>query len=105
MKYQNIKESFFLIVKVISTFLMTSAIGLEIFNIFELLTKQEIPATLNLLIHLAYIPIIAHFIEALIAAYYAPSKNQNPLKYSVYTFFTGTVGLLELLAIKDKEIS
>jgi hypothetical protein len=90
-----------MIIKLLSTLITTGAIGLQAFNIFELLTKQEIPTTLNLLIHLAYIPIIAHLIEALIAAYYAPLKNHNRLKYSLYTFFTGTVGLLELFAIDD----
>jgi hypothetical protein len=37
----------------------------------------------------------AHFIEAIIAAFYAPAKNQKPIQYGIYTFFVGTIGLLE----------
>lgn len=101
MKYQTIKQYFFTLIKVISIFVMTAAIGLEIFNLYELLAQKEIPASLNLFIWLAHVPVVAHLIEAIIAGYYAPSKNQKSLNYGVYTFFTGTVGLLELFAIND----
>jgi hypothetical protein len=38
----------------------------------------------------------AHFLESIIAAYYAPSKDKIAFQYAVYTFFVGTVGLIEL---------
>ncbi|MCS6283625.1 MAG: hypothetical protein HUM72_24125, partial [Dolichospermum sp.] len=36
-----------------------------------------------------------------IAAYYAPTRNQTAIKYATYTFFVGTVGLLELWENQD----
>lgn len=42
-----------------------------------------------------------HFIEGIIAAYKAPLKNKIPINYGIYTFFVGTVGLLELFDKQD----
>jgi hypothetical protein len=55
----------------------------------------------NTLLIIAHIALSAHFIEALIAAYYAPTRNQTAIKYATYTFFVGTVGLLELWENQD----
>lgn len=46
--------------------------------------------------------VIIHFFEGVIAAIYAPSKNKPPLQYGVYTFFVGTVGLIELFKQENK---
>ncbi|WP_017747601.1 hypothetical protein [Scytonema hofmannii] len=43
-----------------------------------------------------------HFIEGIIAAFYAPSRKKVPIQYGTYTFFVGTVGLLELLAMTQE---
>ncbi|HEY9666326.1 MAG TPA: hypothetical protein V6C91_05945 [Coleofasciculaceae cyanobacterium] len=40
--------------------------------------------------------IAIHFVEGFIAAYKAPSRKKMPFQYGTYTFFVGTVGLLEL---------
>jgi hypothetical protein len=40
--------------------------------------------------------VMAHGIEALVAAYFAPRKNRQPLNYAIYTFLVGTVALAEL---------
>ncbi|MGB3615967.1 MAG: hypothetical protein WBA10_19390 [Elainellaceae cyanobacterium] len=40
--------------------------------------------------------LICHGVEGAIAASFASSRHQSPIKYGVYTFFVGTVGLLEL---------
>ncbi|WP_407891284.1 hypothetical protein [Scytonema sp. NUACC26] len=42
-----------------------------------------------------------HFVEGVIAAFYAPSRKKLPIQYGTYTFFVGTVGLLELFAKED----
>jgi hypothetical protein len=96
MNIKNFKTPLFTIIKIISIPLITSGIGLELWNIQTLTTKSQIPALLNPVLLLAHIALSAHFLESIIAAYYAPSKNKMPLQYAVYTFFVGTVGLLEL---------
>ncbi|HEY9634751.1 MAG TPA: hypothetical protein V6D14_15215 [Coleofasciculaceae cyanobacterium] len=40
--------------------------------------------------------IFIHLVEGVIAASYAPSRKNMPIKYGIYTFFVGTVDLLEL---------
>lgn len=91
MNLNNIKQKLFPIIKIISTALITSAIGLELWNL-----NNQLPSILTPALIIAHIALSAHFIEALIAAYYAPTRNQTAIKYAIYTFFVGTVGLLEL---------
>ncbi|MEM7554375.1 MAG: hypothetical protein AAF378_09790 [Cyanobacteria bacterium P01_A01_bin.84] len=89
-------------IKLISIALITSAIFLEIYNIYYTLNHREILTNLSKIFWLERFALISHFVEAIIAAYLASFKNQQPLKYGVYTFFVGTVGLLELLSWEDK---
>lgn len=93
---KNIKSKLFTIIKFISIPLITSGMGLEIWNIQILTNNSQIPNLLNPILILVHIALSAHLIEAIIAFFYAPAKNQNPIKYAAYTFFVGTVGLLEL---------
>lgn len=98
----NIKKTLAKIIKIISTILITSAIGLELWNIYAVLNNNQIPTSLNPIIWLERFALTAHLIEATIAAVYASTKNQMPIQYGTYTFFVGTVGLLELFA-KEEE--
>jgi hypothetical protein len=93
---QEIKQTLFPLIKVASTGLISGAIGLEGWHLLMLPISAE---TLNLLTPIFWIGrlgMAAHLIEAIVAALYAPSKGKNPLRYSLYTFFVGTVGLVEL---------
>ncbi|BAZ31441.1 hypothetical protein NIES4074_39140 [Cylindrospermum sp. NIES-4074] len=101
MDLKYIKQKLFPVIKVISIGLIVSAIGLELWNIQALITNSQLPNGLHLILIIAHIALSAHFVEAIIAAYYAPSKNQTPVKYGIYTFFVGTVGLLELWENQD----
>ncbi len=96
MKLKYIKDKFFPVIKVISTVLITSAISLELWNIYRQLNSQQIPNILHPILWLGRLALIAHFIEGIIAAFSASSKGEIPLKYGTYTFFVGTVGLVEL---------
>ncbi|MBS9393932.1 MAG: hypothetical protein HEQ29_12520 [Dolichospermum sp. LBC05a] len=96
MNLKDIKQKLFPIIKIISTALITSAIGLELWNL-----NNQLPSILTPALIIAHIALSAHFIEALIAAYYAPTRNQTAIKYATYTFFVGTVGLLELWENQD----
>lgn len=76
--------------------LIASAIGLELWNVYALLSNTNIPSSLNPIFGIERFAVAIHLVEGVIAAFYAPSRKKPPIKYGVYTFFVGTVGLLEL---------
>ncbi len=83
-------------IKILSTFLISLAILWELGNVYAKLNNWEISSNLNWIFVLDRIALISHGIEAVIAAYYARLQNKNALQFAIYTFFTGTPGLLEL---------
>jgi hypothetical protein len=90
------KTRLFTLIKGISIVLIASALSIELWN----LSVYWIPhSTLDLpfwMVGFARFALIAHLIEGAIATFYAPTKQQKPMRYGVYTFFVGTVGLWEL---------
>ena len=90
------KPKLFNSIKWISTILISGAIGLEIWNLYVGFAGSKIPNLLNPVFWLGRIAISIHFIEGLVASVYAPSKQKQPIQYGIYTFFVGTVGLVEL---------
>ena len=93
---KDTKRRFFSLIKVISVVLITSAIGLELWNAYALLTNSKLPSSLNPIFWVERFAVAIHFVEGVIAASYAPSRKKMPIKYGTYTFFVGTVGLLEV---------
>ncbi len=100
----NTSNNFYSAIKVISIVFITSAIALELWHIYALFTNSKIPSGLNTFLWIGRFAITAHFIEAIIAAFYASSRDKMPIKYAIYTFFVGTVGLLELFNKNDEQI-
>ncbi|TAE61446.1 MAG: hypothetical protein EAZ87_02045 [Nostocales cyanobacterium] len=98
---KSIKQKLFTIIKFISIPLITLGMGLEIWNIQTLTNNTQLPNLLNPILILVHIALSAHLIEGIIALFYAHKKNQHPIKYAIYTFFVGTVGLLELWENND----
>ncbi|MBE9208868.1 hypothetical protein IQ244_20440 [Nostoc sp. LEGE 06077] len=96
------KHQIFFSVKVISVVLISSAISLELWNIYTPINKGQTLTGLNIIMLLGRLALIAHFLEAIIASIYAHSKNRMPLRYGIYTFFVGTIALLELFRQEDK---
>lgn len=94
-------KSLFTLIKIISIILITSALGLESWNTYTLLNHRTIPSYLNPILWFERFAMTIHFIEGIIAAYKAPSRNKIPINYGIYTFFVGTVGLLELFDKRD----
>ncbi len=86
-----------LLLKVTSIVLMAGAIGLETWTIVVKLNARPMPNRLMPLVWLGSIALFIHVIEGMLAAALAPSRNKQPLQYGFYTFWIGTVGLLELL--------
>jgi hypothetical protein len=101
MDLKLIKKKIYTFVKIISTVLITSAIGLESWNIYALITNTNVPSSLNPIFWIERFAMMSHFIESIIAAFYAPSRKKMPIKYAAYTFFVGTIGLLELFDRQD----
>ena len=85
-----------LLIKITSTILITSALSLEIWNVFLHFDNRALPTKLNPALWLATVALIGHGIEGCIAAFNANSHAKNPWTYGVYTFFVGFVGLREL---------
>lgn len=90
-------KQFFLPIKVVSVVLISSAIGLELGNIYAFITNNQIPNFLHPVLWIGRFAVTVHFIEAIIAVFYARSRKNMPIQYGIYTFFVGTVGLVELL--------
>ncbi len=83
-------------IKVLSTCLITGAIGLELWTLKATLTDSWIASIPEPVFWLERFAIAIHLLEGGVAAAYAPSRNKPALRYGTYTFFVGTVGLLEL---------
>jgi hypothetical protein len=90
------KNHLFPAIKVISTGLITSAIALELAQFYT-----QLPHSYTTVLLIAHLALSAHLVEGIIAAIYAPAKNQRPIQYGAYTFFVGTIGLLELWERSD----
>ncbi|GBE91425.1 hypothetical protein [Nostoc cycadae] len=101
MIYKSLSPRIFLTIKFISICLITGALGLELANLYIPLNKIFTLPSLNIILTLERFALITHFLEAVIAVFYAHSKNKIPLNYGVYTFFVGTIGLLELFNNED----
>ncbi|MBD2354536.1 hypothetical protein H6G41_07825 [Tolypothrix sp. FACHB-123] len=96
MNFKYIKQKIYPIIKVISIVLISSVIGLELGNIYLITNQINLPSTVNPIFWIGRFAVVAHLIEAAIAGFYATSKQKQPVQYAIYTFFVGTVGLLEL---------
>lgn len=90
------KQKLFSVIKITSTILITSALGLEIGQIYLWLRHTSFPSQLYPVLWLASIALIAHLIEGLIAAWKANNCHKNFITYGIYTFFVGFIGLWEI---------
>lgn len=97
------KPILFSLIKCLSIVLMTGAIGLELWQLQSVITQSQQPAVPPVVFWIARFALIAHGLEGLIAAVYAPRQQKSPFFYAIYTFFVGTVGLVELYS-SDAEI-
>ncbi|MBE9104046.1 hypothetical protein IQ229_03535 [Nostoc cf. edaphicum LEGE 07299] len=102
MDLKFIRKKIYTFIKIISTVLITGAIGLESWNIYAVITNINVPSSLNPIFWIERFAIMSNFIESIIAAFYAPSRQKIPIKYATYTFFVGTIGLLELFGQQDE---
>lgn len=95
------KHTFFTAIKRLSIILITSAIGLELWHLAAVLSQSKIPTPLHPIFWVERFALVIHGIEGAIAMVYAPRKQQVPIPYGVYTFFAGTIALLELFVVNE----
>ncbi len=93
------QQKLFSLIKIASTVLITSALGLEIWQLYLLFNGISLTPQLVPIFWIGSIALIAHLIEGLIAGFIANTCKKNFFIYGVYTFFVGFVGLLELQEI------
>lgn len=96
MNLTALKTPGFAIIKGISTLLILSSLGLECWNLITQLAHHNLSSNLDGIFIIERFIVIAHLLEATIALKFAASKGKQPLQFAIYTFFVGTVGLLEL---------
>jgi hypothetical protein len=87
-------------IKIISTILIVGVLGLELRNLYAVqsqMTPLELPFPF---LWIGRFALVAHFLEGMIAFIYAPFRNQSAIASGIYTFFVGTVGLVELFELQ-----
>ncbi len=94
MKLEPSEKKNYHAIKISSILLVSIAIALETWN---LITRAEIAEHFTVIVTLERVMLISHFVEGIISAFY----TENKLKYGIYVFFVGTVGLLELFPEKQ----
>ena len=90
-------------IKIISTMLIVGVLGLELRNLYAVqnqMTPLELPFPL---LWIGRFALVAHFLEGMVAFIYAPSRNQPAIASGIYTFFVGTVGLVELFELQERK--
>ncbi|GAB4227611.1 MAG: hypothetical protein Kow00121_56350 [Elainellaceae cyanobacterium] len=100
MKLAGIRQTSVQVIKGLSTVLITGAIALELGNLIAPFVGFYLPNSLQPIFWITRFALVAHGIEAAIASIYAPSRNKFSLSYGIYTFFVGTVGLVELFNLE-----
>lgn len=92
------KRIVFLLIKCFSIVLMTGAIGLELWHLQSVVTQSQPPVVPLVVFWIARFALIIHGAEGIIAAGYATRRQRSPIFHAIYTFFVGTVGLVELFS-------
>ena len=91
-------------IKIAATLLIASALGLEATRCYLATVNYDLMANLPWLFYLERLVLMIHFIEAIIAGMIAriyvkktsTTLQKSALYQGIYTFFVGTVGLMEL---------
>ena len=93
------------LIKYLSIVLMTGAIGLELWRLESAFTQHQQPAVPLVIFWMARLALIVHGLEGIIAAVYAMRQQKSPFSHAVYTFFVGTIGLVEMYNNNQKMVS
>ncbi|MEM9214118.1 MAG: hypothetical protein AAGD25_07190 [Cyanobacteria bacterium P01_F01_bin.150] len=76
---------------------MLGAIMLPLYKLYIVSHDGVLPSRLDTLVTVTYFVLMAHVIEGLIAGAIAFRRGENVIKAGVYAFFTGFIGLTEII--------
>lgn len=93
------KPIIFSLIKGTSIIVITAALGLEVWSFQSRVTQTPLFIIPSPAFWLAHIALTAHAVESAIAAVYASRQHKSPFSYAIYTFFVGTIGLIELFTV------
>ncbi|MEM9538734.1 MAG: hypothetical protein AAGA60_04395 [Cyanobacteria bacterium P01_E01_bin.42] len=97
MNLKAIDNKVLIFIKVLSTVLVTGAIALDSWIVTHSLPVSELPHLFRLLFWFTIFALGSHLLEGIIGAVVAFRREKNAIAAGFYIFFTGTVGLLEVL--------
>ena len=86
-------------IKMVATLFISAALGLELCYRLGVEISWIPSDLLPVALLFGRLALISHGVEGMIAAFSAPSRRRSALKSAVYTFFVGTIGLMELFEI------
>ena len=92
-----------LAIKLTSSVLIAMAAILLAWKLYATATNIPLPAKLDVWVWIGSGAMVIHAIEGALAARIASSRDENPLKVGLYTFFTGMAGLAELYNQEDSD--
>ncbi|HEY9640185.1 MAG TPA: hypothetical protein V6C57_06855 [Coleofasciculaceae cyanobacterium] len=98
------QQRLFLLIKCLSILLITGAIGLNLWQLQSGVTQSRTLAVPPFVVWVSQFALAAHGLEGVIAAVYASRQQKSPFFYAIYTFFVGTVGLVELFACDAEKV-
>ncbi len=101
-KYMRFHKLAIFLTKIISIVLVTSAIISEVCRMYILINNYNLSDNFQLLFWVSRFALAIHLIESLIMSYYINLKNENYIKYGIYTFLVGIVSFVELKNSEDK---
>ena len=76
---------------------MVVAMAFPLYKLYALSHGGTLSPVMNILVTIACVALVAHVIEGAVAGAIAYRRGNNVFKASVYAFFTGFVGLTEIL--------
>lgn len=87
-------------IKILACVVISGALGIEVWNI---LGQSSLYTSWPVVFWFGRLALIGHGIEALIAAFFASSRGRSPFNMGIYTFFVGTVALVELFQLPQEQ--
>ncbi|MGK7913855.1 MAG: hypothetical protein AB4050_20585 [Synechococcus sp.] len=92
-----------LVIKLTSAVLIAMAAILLVWKLYAIANHIQLPSKLDVWVWVGAGAMAIHAMEGAIAARIASSRDENPFKAGIYTFFTGMAGLAELYNQDDSE--
>jgi hypothetical protein len=84
-------------IKITSIGVISGALGLVLWQLYALANQEALPPALDIIVWIGSAALLVHAAEGIVAAAIATRRGGSAIASGIYTFFTGTVGLAEML--------